>query len=427
MNWLLKIAEGPMKGAEIALVGGTRVKIGASDACDIVVADATLGEVAFELDVTESGVTLIRPDGVMREMRPFELLDFGTTAFALGPADGPWEPLTRPPAEDEKPAEEPEPAVEERPVDEEKPVGEAAAEAVPGADPAATDGGQKKGGETRGCAWGCLIVLLLLALLIAAIWWFWPQLKDNEVVAKSRAHAEEIWSRWQGKPIKAVAPVPVAVDVSLRELARQHGLAFVETNGEMRLEGNLKKRTERLAVRALALAADPRAVFNVTDDETLRKSSEELLFACTDGALKAVTATNRVVALTGYAPSPAALERAIRALNADVKGIVGLDTSAVTVGGRPPPVVAKTPFVQEAVRAESALRTAEGKPAMDMPAKSARDYPIAGILTAPYPCVVMRDGLRLVEGAQIGTAVLVKIKADSLTLKDGGQTFEWRP
>ena len=63
MNWLLKIAEGPMKGAEIALVGGTRVKVGASDACDIVVADATLGEVAFELDVTESGVTLIRPDG----------------------------------------------------------------------------------------------------------------------------------------------------------------------------------------------------------------------------------------------------------------------------------------------------------------------------------------------------------------------------
>ena len=56
-----------------------------------------------------------------------------------------------------------------------------------------------------------------------------------------------------------------------------------------------------------------------------------------------------------------------------------------------------------------------------------RDYPIAGILTAPYPCVVMRDGQRVMEGALIGTAVLVKIEADRLRMRDGGTEFEWKP
>ena len=31
MNFLLKITEGPMRGAEIVLIAGTRVKVGTSD------------------------------------------------------------------------------------------------------------------------------------------------------------------------------------------------------------------------------------------------------------------------------------------------------------------------------------------------------------------------------------------------------------
>ena len=101
------------------------------------------------------------------------------------------------------------------------------------------------------------------------------------------------------------------------------------------------------ASRALATAADPRCKFDVTDDETLLNNSQELLFAYTEGALKAVSASNRVVAITGYAPSPAALERAIRALNADVKGIEKLDTTTVSLGGTAPAAVADSAFVKE--------------------------------------------------------------------------------
>ena len=44
MNFLLKIVEGPNKGAEIALVEGVVVSLGKRDDCDIVLADATLPE-----------------------------------------------------------------------------------------------------------------------------------------------------------------------------------------------------------------------------------------------------------------------------------------------------------------------------------------------------------------------------------------------
>ena len=58
MNFLLKIVEGPMKGAEVALVAGTRLKVGSADSCDIVLADATLGDEPLVIEVSADSVTL---------------------------------------------------------------------------------------------------------------------------------------------------------------------------------------------------------------------------------------------------------------------------------------------------------------------------------------------------------------------------------
>ena len=74
--------------------------------------------------------------------------------------------------------------------------------------------------------------------------------------------------------------------------------------------------------------ADPACAFEVTDDETMLTSSQELLFAFTEGAIKAVAATNRTVVLTGFAPSPSSLERAIRAL--DNAGLANIPVIAMT-------------------------------------------------------------------------------------------------
>ena len=58
MNFLLKIVEGPNKGAEVALVEGVDITLGKSDACDIVLADATLGDEPLKLAVASDSVTL---------------------------------------------------------------------------------------------------------------------------------------------------------------------------------------------------------------------------------------------------------------------------------------------------------------------------------------------------------------------------------
>ena len=384
MNWLLKIVEGPLKGAEVALVDGRRVSLGSDDACDIVVGDAALAAQACELDVSGTGVTVLTPDGAATALKPFEVRTFGTTAFAVGPVDQPWGDLVYPP-----------PEAPDAPVP---------APSKPSAEPEAAEA-------------PLLLLVGALALLHccrASIEARWPQ------VARFRAEVESAvqgpWGRWFGM---ARAPsAPAAKGPTLPELAAQHGLALVETNGVRQLAGNVRRRTERLAIRALALADDPSVQFNLTDDETLRASADELLFVVTEGALKATAASNRVVTLAGYAPSAAKLERALRALAADVPGIERVETKAVQVGGPAPAGTVAAEVAPDAPKG--------GRPRAGQERKRTVE-PIAGILMHPYPCVVLRTGLRLAEGAQIGTATIVRIEADRLILRDGKTEFAWRP
>ena len=256
--------------------------------------------------------------------------------------------------------------------------------------------------------------LALLHCCRASIEARWPQ------VARFRAEVESAvqgqWGRWFGTARPASAPV--AKGPTLPELAAQHGLALVETNGVRQLAGNVRRRTERLAIRALALADDPSVQFNLTDDETLRASADELLFVVTEGALKATAASNRVVTLAGYAPSAAKLERALRALAADVPGIERVETKAVQVGGPAPAGTVAAEVTPDVPKG--------GRPRAGQERKRTVE-PIAGILMHPYPCVVLRTGLRLAEGAQIGTATIVRIEADRLILRDGKTEFAWRP
>ena len=411
MNWLLKLVEGPMAGAEVALVNGTRVKVGTSDDCDIVIVDASLPD--FTLDVAEGGVTLLTASGETRVLKPFEIEAQGQTAFAIGPSEGAWQPLVRPaptpvstPApESEKPGAAPEP---EKPADAEKKQEDTP---VPEEEKHSRRWG-------CGCLGGCLVLLLLLLLAFLA-WYFWPQVQERYPVVAE--HVETTIVKVRGWVMSATAKQEVVVPKSgptLEEIARQYGLALLRKGEKPLLKGNVRLRTERLAIRALALNENVLTEFDLTDDESLKAASDELLFVVTEGALKAVAASNRVVDISGYAPNAAELERAIRALNADVPGIDRLETAAVQVGGTPPQAVAKTKFAAPAVKAAAAPNAAP---------VAKKDYPIAGIITKPYPLVVMRNGLRLAEGAQIGTAIIERIEEDRLVLRDGKTTFEWKP
>ena len=60
-------------------------------------------------------------------------------------------------------------------------------------------------------------------------------------------------------------------------------------------------------------------------------------------------------------------------------------------------------------------------------AASAADLPVCGIFTTPYPCLVLKNGARLLEGASLGGSVVVKIGADSVTLTNSTGRFTWKP
>ena len=388
MSWLLKVVEGPAKGAEIALLADSHLRVGSSADCDIVIGDASLAPLAFELEVSEDAVMLISPDGTQTPMKPLEIRDFGTTAVAVGSGEEPWGELVRP-----------------APVVEEPPAPDAAAsEGAPKAESAATPDEKKKPCRRSPLVRivETVVLVLLLLLLAALVWFLWLRTGEGGDVP--------------AEPVRTVAPA-----VTLKDIAVQHGLSFGTEDGVPVLSGNLRRRTERLAIRALALAADSRCRFRLTDDETLLKASGELLFAYTDGALWASAASNGVVSIAGHAPDAAALKRALRALDADVKGVERVDATGVKVGG-PTPVGRES--AKLAFRSERIPEAKSAEPERKAPR---RNYPIAGILTAPYPCVVMRDGHRVMEGALIGNALLLRIESDRLVLKDGGNEFEWKP
>ena len=76
MSFLLKIVEGPNKGAEIALVSGVPVTFGKGEDCDIVLADPTLPPSPVSIEASDVGVTA---DG--EALEPFMVKTVGSTSF----------------------------------------------------------------------------------------------------------------------------------------------------------------------------------------------------------------------------------------------------------------------------------------------------------------------------------------------------------
>ena len=91
MSFILKIVEGPNRGAEIALVEGVAVTLGKGDECDIVLADSTLPEEPLSIEANGDAVSV---NG--EQLEQFAVKTLGATSFAVGPADAPWGELKWP-------------------------------------------------------------------------------------------------------------------------------------------------------------------------------------------------------------------------------------------------------------------------------------------------------------------------------------------
>lgn len=396
MNFILKIVEGPNRGAEIALVDGVAVTFGKTDGCDIVLADQTMPDEPLVVEASGDGVAV---GG--EPLEPFRVKTLGATSFAVGPSDAPWGELKWPEKAESREAAEESHEEARKPDAESKP-----AEPAPVA-PAAAEDEKEPVKKRRGCL-GCLIVLLLLLLLLAGLGWLF---RDMLMDWKERA--------WPGvSSEQATAGAPVAQVRTLSSIAEKYGLSLSESSAGATLCGNLRTRRERLAATAEAYETQPGVALDLSDDESFRTAAEDALFTLTEGSLKVTAATNRVLSIAGAAHSPFSLKKTLEALNADLPKLRDVDVTGVVFG---------TPAVGDAAADETDERPLPGVVRRSSQKKGAVVMPVCGILTTPYPCLVLRDGRRVLEGAAFGGGVIEKIGVDEVVITNSTGRFAWKP
>ena len=409
MSFILKIVEGPNRGAEVALVEGVAVTLGKGDDCDIVLADPTLPDAPVGVNASADGVTV---GG--EPLEPFAVKTLGATSFAVGPADAPWDELKWPEKGESsrRDAEPPETQSEKG----ETSRRDAEAQSAEAEEENLRDSASPREGKKRHGCLGCLVAFVLLVLLLAVVAWLF-RATVRPCAEKALAHARALLHSGRGAD---GAGTDAARPMTLAEVASIYGLELRESDGQTRLSGNFKTRAERLRATAEAYESRPGVDLDLSDDESFKAAADAAVFTITEGAMKVVSATNRVLALAGLSPSPRALKCTLEALDADLPKLRVVDAAAVAfgsvVGGETADAGREEPPFDAARRARLASR----RPASPT-------LPVCGILTKPYPCLVMRDGSRILEGAALNGNVVVRIEADAVTVTNATGRFTWKP
>ncbi len=100
--WRLRILSGLHAGAEAILADNEETTIGGNDECDLVLQDDGLGDRHIHLSISDAGVRLkvleleqpVFVDGLKVEdaadLKPYQVVAFGLSSFALGPAGQEW-------------------------------------------------------------------------------------------------------------------------------------------------------------------------------------------------------------------------------------------------------------------------------------------------------------------------------------------------
>lgn len=386
MSALLKIVQGPNAGAEIALPDGIEITLGKADTCDIVLADPTLPDAPMTLSSTPGGVLL---DGTPLE--PLHVHLSGSTALAVGPADAAWGTLVwpKPKVEESAPASEaeaPKPTTPDTPP-------------PPPATPAEPK--RKKRSWLRTLA---ILLLILFALLVGFL------VLAAALRSARRAREHET----------AIEAERVAHDQALAELTdRYHLIVDKAESRRPTFTGNFATRAERLEATARLYEAFPGAALDLTDDESLRTSVSDALFTLGESNLSVASVSDRAATLAGTTDSPTTLSAAIDAIRADVPRLASVDASAVTF---------RSPASATGAGASGSDAPALTRRRASRAASSANPtLPVCGILSTPYPCLVLRNGTRVFPGATLGDSVVLSISPDSVVLTNANGTFTWKP
>ena len=435
MSLLLKIVRGPNAGAEIALVDGVGVTLGKADDCDIVLADQTLGDAPMRIEVSAGDATL---DGTRLE--PLHVVTRGSTSFAVGPSDSVWGDLVWKEVEEgsrgaaETPGESPE----------ESAGGDGGASGTEG-DPSTPVSPR---GEKRrfGCL-GCLLWLIVLLLILLGLAWFFR--------GALRPKAEELWGRVvercgsrapRNADADGTAQAPGAPEKGMSSIVGKYALSVTNRNGREVFVGDFKTRADRLAATAEAYAAKPGVNIDFADNESLKTAVADTLALVGETRLSVSIVTSRVAVIRGVAVD---IRQAVEAIAADVPKIENVDLSGVVIAhesvSAAAPDSATAPSAPGAASKFAPARSAEilkpivktaaidkaskgtVRPAKPKVAAPLPSLPVCGILSTPYPCLVLHDGKRILEGAAIGDWTVLKIDVDSVVITNVMGRFVWKP
>lgn len=429
MNVLLKIVQGPNAGAEIAVAEGMTVSLGKGDSCDILLADQSLADVACELEVSAERVRMLLPGGVEERLEPFVVKFLGeTTAIAIGPETGAWGELVWPVRGSVATETESSSAAE---------LNETAESAEE-----STEENKEKGKRHFGC--GCIVAVALLVpvVFVALVFLLWPfRSSAAKLLGSTAPHLRPVvyfvhdagigavgfaWDLAKGCIPEGDGDESVPPPPSIRDVAAAHGLLCIETNGTCVLSGNFATRMQRLSATAAAYAAKPGVTLDVSDDESLRHAASEILELVSEGKLKVHSATNRIIELSGFSPGASSLRTTLEAIRADVPNVRNVDCTRVTLGESNVISEVVEPANPEASKpAVKGVKTARVH--RDKRKSHAPKMPVVGVMTVPYPCIVLKDGSRVTEGAEFGGFVIDRIGADTIRVRGPEGTFEWRP
>lgn len=423
MSFLLKIVEGPNKGAEIALVEGTTISMGRGDDCDIILTDSLLDEKACDVEVTQERVMLLYPDGRQLRMEPFKVVTIGATSLALGPEDGAWRDL-----------------IWEKPVEKTLPPEHIELEEADGENPAKSDDiadevprSEKKASILHSLRWIWLVVIFLIAMVISFLiaLYLCPE-KISQVTGGRCDKVAEICNpffercsthlkrgcetvrEWfkseEQKKAEALALIPVE---KLDDIVGELGLEKVKSpGGKDVVKGDFATRVDRLRATARIYHSGTNVELDFVDQESLYVAIESLLSLVTDGRIKLEKLEGRAAALKGVAFSTQDLRKTLDALSRDVPKLEKVDCAGVTLG------TVETDKVED-VGEDLKIKVAKHP--------SSPSLPVVGILTTPYKCLVLKSGARVVEGAHFGDFTITAIHADSVELSNGSEKFFWRP
>lgn len=398
MSFLLKIVQGPNAGAEVALAEGVNLSFGSSDECDIVLSDSSVAEKAFELEVTGERVMALMPNGKAVKLEPYHVTMIGTSAVVVGPLEGTWKSLVWPKVE----------KVEDSSEDKEE----------------TNDAEEEETPPAKRRSIGCIVFLLFIAVLGLAVgvaYWKSPE-KTKEYSKKAVGYVNKAWIFTVEKVKNVKAPkAVVAPKESLDAVAADCGFSVSGTDESPVAKGDFKTRVARLEATARAYAAKPGLKIDFADEESLSLAVTELLTLVSDEEITLNKVEGRKAFLSGYASSQDALERILRSISEDVPKISGADCSRVVIG-----TVASTEPTKDGSDS-STYKIPKMKRTRWAGRAGSPGMPVVGVLTVPYPCLVLSDGTRAMEGARFGEYTIEKIEADCVTICGADGAFEWRP